>query len=49
MPAFSVDLYHYATDLLAQRGNFTLEELLNYSFAKEYRCQSNIFREHDGR
>jgi hypothetical protein len=48
MPAFSVDLYHYATDLLAQRGNFTLEELLNYSFAKEFRYQCSILRQ-DGR
>lgn len=45
MQNFSVDLYHYATDLLAQRGDFTLEELLNFAFAKEYRNQINILRQ----
>ena len=45
MPVFSVDLYYYAKDLLAQRGDFTLEELLNFSFAKEYRNQTNILRQ----
>lgn len=49
MENFSVDLYQHATDLLGQRGDFTLEELLNYSFSKEYRNQSNIFRGLDGR
>jgi hypothetical protein len=45
MQNFSVDLYHHATDLLAQRGDFTLEELLNFAFAKEYRNQINILRQ----
>ena len=42
MPSFSVDLYDHATNLLAQRGDFTLEELLNFAFAKEFKNQINL-------
>jgi hypothetical protein len=42
MPKFSVDLYDKASDLLAQRGDFTLEELLNFAFAKSYKNQQNL-------
>jgi len=39
MPEFSVDLYHAAAMLLGQRGDFTLEELLNFAFSKTYQNQ----------
>lgn len=39
MPKFSVDLYDAAADLLAQRGDFTLEELLNFAFSITYKKQ----------
>lgn len=39
MPKFSVDLNHHAASLLAQRGDFTLEELLNYAFTMAYKNQ----------
>jgi len=48
MEPFSVDLFEYASNFLASRGDFTLEELLNYSFALEYRKQMNM-REFNGR
>lgn len=44
MSTFSVDLYEHSANLLAQRGDFTLEELLNYSFAKEWKNQLNYLR-----
>jgi hypothetical protein len=39
MPKLSVDLYDAAASMLAQRGDFTLEELLNFAFAKSYKKQ----------
>lgn len=42
MPKFSVFLYDHAADLLAQRGDFTFEELLNFAFAKTYKNQINL-------
>jgi hypothetical protein len=42
MPFFSVNLYDHAADLMAQRGDFTLEELLNFAFAKEYKNQKSL-------
>jgi hypothetical protein len=42
MPRYSVFLYDHAADLLAQRGDFTLEELLNFAFAKTFKNQTNL-------
>ena len=42
MPKFSVDLYDAAATLLGQRGDFTLEELLNFAFAKSYQTQIHL-------
>jgi hypothetical protein len=42
MPKMSVDLYDSAATLLGQRGDFTLEELLNFAFAKSYKNQDNF-------
>ena len=42
MPKFSVDLYDAAASMLAQRSDFTLEELLNFAFAKTYHNQRNL-------
>jgi len=47
MPKFSVDLYDAAATLLGQRGDFTLEELLNFAFAKTYQNQSHL-RQNNG-
>lgn len=44
---YSVDLYDAATTLLAQRGDFTLEELLNFAFARTYQNQASL-REQNG-
>jgi len=41
MGKFSVNLYDSAATLLGQRGDFTLEELLNFSFSQTYRNQQN--------
>jgi len=40
MPKYSVNLYDAAASMLAQRGDFTLEELLNFAFTKTYQNQS---------
>jgi len=40
MPKFSVNLYDAAASMLAQRGDFTLEELLNFAFTKSFQNQS---------
>lgn len=48
MPEFSVDLYDAATTLLAQRGDFTLEELLNFAFAKAYQNQTFLRQQNGG-
>ncbi len=42
MPNFSVDLYCEAATLLGQRGDFTLEELLNFAFSKTYKNQTSL-------
>jgi len=42
MPKFSVNLYDHAATLLGQRGDFTLEELLNFAFATEYKHQLSL-------
>jgi hypothetical protein len=42
MPEFSVDLYDAAATMLSQRGDFTLEELLNFAFTKTYQNQINL-------
>lgn len=42
MPKYSVNLYDAATNFLAQRGDFTLEELLNYAFSDEYQKQYGL-------
>lgn len=42
MPEFSVDLYDAAATLLGQRGDFTLEELLNFAFTKSYQTQIHL-------
>lgn len=42
MEFFSVDLFDYATNFLSNRGDFTLEELINYSFSLEYKKQINF-------
>lgn len=42
MPAFSVNLYDAAATMLAQRSDFTLEELLNFAFSKAYQNQIHL-------
>lgn len=36
---FSVDLEKYAMEMLATRSEFTITELLNYSFKKQFERQ----------
>lgn len=45
MPKFSVDLFDAASSILAQRGDFTLEELLNFAFTKAYQNQAFLRRQ----
>ena len=43
---FSVDLEKYAMELLATRSDFTISELLNYSFKKQHEKQKEWQQKH---